>query len=74
MLTILYGTEKSKFVELCIRVCSLSGAQEGLRNSTKKGFYVPERDIMHLTVSARFLIRFDFRGGGGGGQRVHNVS
>ena len=27
--------------------------------------YVPERDIMHLTVSARFLIRFDFRGGGG---------
>ena len=29
----------------------------------KKLFYVPERDIMHLTVSARFLIRFDFRGG-----------
>ena len=27
-------------------------------------FYVPERNIMHLTVSARFLIRFDFRGGG----------
>ena len=26
--------------------------------------YVPERNIMHLTVSARFLIRFDFRGGG----------
>ena len=36
-------------------------------------FYVPERDIMNLTVSARFLIHFDFRGGGGG-QRVHNVS
>ena len=33
-----------------------------LSSTFQKVFYVPERSIMYLTVSACFLIRFAFRG------------